>query len=95
MYGNFEQIKLMRAKHGWWEWSANQPAQEMAWEVGFPHTWIFMSDDTKNQVWMLEHLHSVSCSTHVLRHRSSFVPEIVSGKRIPEGNVSISKFYFV
>ena len=40
---------------------------------------------------MLEHVLSMYCSTHVPRHRSPFVPVIVSGKEYPKGTHSVGK----
>ena len=57
-----------------------------------PHTWTFMSFNTKSQVCMLERLLSVYCSTHVCRHCSSFVPVIVSDKEYSKGTCLAPSF---
>ena len=48
-----------------------------------------------HQVWMLEYLLKVYCSTHVPKQHSSFVPVIVSDKEYPKGTCLAPSFFIV
>ena len=54
-----------------------------------------MSFDTKNQGRMLKNLLNVNYCTHDPRHRSSFIPVIVSGKEYPKGTYLALRLNFI